>query len=162
MTSEFTPIGSCACSRLLQTRFLGVHSVSIEGKVGKEAEEPGPGFPQDYHINTKPDDYKLMDQTIQSMRHCEAAAGGTKESQFVAILFEWQARFFTQRFLRSRECSNKHCCAKPVSVASPRHCDPRLNGTKQAALSSHTPPAGRGQVYEVYMTAQPTRRWLSQ
>ncbi|CAL5225400.1 g8210 [Coccomyxa viridis] len=76
--------GSCACSRLLQTRFLGVNSVSIEDKVGKEAEEPGPGLPQGYHVNTKPDDYKLMDLAIHSMMHCEAAAGGTKETKFVA------------------------------------------------------------------------------
>lgn len=71
--------------------------MSIEDKVGKEAEEPGPGLPQGYHVNTKPDDYKLMDLTIQSMMHCEAAAGGTKETKFVAILFEWQASYSTHR-----------------------------------------------------------------
>ena len=64
----------------------------MEDKVATEARKRGPGPPQDYHVNTKSDDYKLMHQTIQSMRHCEAAVGGTNDNGFVAILFEWQAR----------------------------------------------------------------------
>ena len=92
VTNDFPLPGTCACSRLLQTRDLGVWTVSMEDKVSKEAKRPGRGPPQDYHVNTTSDDYRLMHQTIQSMRQCEAAAGGKKDNEFVAILFEWQAR----------------------------------------------------------------------
>ena len=91
MTCCCTPIGSCACSRLLQTRYYGLQLASIEEKVRKEAEKRGPSSPeeQDYHI--KPQDFKLMHKTIQSMRRCEAAAAGQQTHMpFVTILFDWQ------------------------------------------------------------------------
>ena len=68
---------------------MGLNQVSVEEKVQNEAGKPGPDNPQDDELYTKPFDFKLMHKTIRSMRHCEAAAAGSK---FVAILFEWQAR----------------------------------------------------------------------
>jgi len=73
---------------------MGVYTVSIEDKVKREAEKRGPYDPEDYFL-VKPDDFRLMHKTIQSMRLCESAAVGEKgkermEEEFVAILWQWQ------------------------------------------------------------------------
>lgn len=67
---------------------MGLSQVSIEEKVQKEADRPGPDSPEDCEIYTKPGDFRLMHKTIQSMRRCEAAA---EKQRSVGILFEWQA-----------------------------------------------------------------------
>ena len=113
------PAGTCACSRLLQTRYLGTYQVSIEEKVQNEAQAAGSKAPQDYGYNTKPSDYKLMHKTIQSMRHCEAAAEG---NEFVAILFEWQARPSCTQEAKLLCKHSQRCCAAfvylPTKAAS--------------------------------------------
>lgn len=77
---------------------MGLQQVNIEEKVRKEAEKRGPGNPADQDYHTKPQDFRLMHKTIQSMRRCEATVAGEQAHlQFVAILFEWQARVPVQR-----------------------------------------------------------------
>ena len=76
---------------------MGVRTVSIEDKVKKEAEKRGPDDPEDFYL-VKPEDFRLMHKTIQSMRLCESAAIGDKgkdrkEAAFVAILWQWQVIF---------------------------------------------------------------------
>jgi len=73
---------------------MGVRTVSIEDKVRKEAERRVVYDPEDYFL-VKPEDFRLMYKTIQSMRLCESAAVGDKgkegkEGDFVAILWQWQ------------------------------------------------------------------------
>jgi len=76
---------------------MGVRTVSIEDKVRKEAEKSVVYDPEDYFL-VKPEDFRLMYKTIQSMRLCESAAVGDKgkdgkegkEGDFVAILWQWQ------------------------------------------------------------------------
>lgn len=79
--------GTCACSRLLQTRYQGLSSVSVEGKVMREALKPGPDNTEGYPRQVGPADFKLMHKAIQSMRLCEKAA---EMQPYTAILFEWQ------------------------------------------------------------------------
>ena len=63
-------------------------SVSVEGKVMKEALKPGPDYPEGYPHQVGPADFRLMHKAIQSMRLCEKAA---EVQPYTAILFEWQA-----------------------------------------------------------------------
>ncbi len=56
---------------------MGVRTVSIEDKVRKEAEKRVVYDPEDYFL-VKPEDFRLMYKTIQSMRLCESAAAGDK------------------------------------------------------------------------------------
>ena len=80
---------------------MGVRTVSIEDKVRKEAEKRGVDDPEDYFL-VKPEDFRLMHKTIQSMRLCESAAVGdkgkeSKEGDFVAILWQWQVLLIPHR-----------------------------------------------------------------
>ena len=63
--------------------------MSIEEKVKREAQKPGPDYPENYGYSVMPGDFRKMHETIQSMRLCETAAGG---EPFVGLLFEWQVK----------------------------------------------------------------------
>ena len=112
-----TLLGTCACSRLLQTRNMGVSQVSIEEKVQNEANRPGPDMPEDCEVHTKPGDFRLMHKTIQSMRRCKAAAEG---QQSVGILFEWQVHLFMHQ-ASDIPVHNHTAPSQPKPRASLRH-----------------------------------------